>query len=190
MPSSRNKIENTMDWLAKRVGFVDMVCCNSYSEEQIYSENSTSDYQLNPVNLPASWDLDDSSVEEQETLSEIYDVTQSNDNVGPAPPATQFKNMQSPTRSMGTASTVTTSTTTTIITRARVDPNGNQTVPAENATNFSENGFARKLLRDSIENSNLGRSKPQEIYCDRSGEKIISQSSRHPFTSVAEGYKL
>lgn len=182
-----------MDWLAKRVGLVDMACCNSYSKEQIYSENSASDYQLNPVNLPASWDLDDSSVEEQEPFSDIYDETDSTaKNFQEEPLAQHFKNMESPTRSISTATTVTTSTTTTVITSAKANPNGDQNHSARHIANHNNYDLTRRILKGSLAFSNAERSKPQEIYCERKsiGVPEDRQSSRHSFTASTEGYQL
>mmetsp|Transcript_10983 Transcript_10983/g.16161 ORF Transcript_10983/g.16161 Transcript_10983/m.16161 type:complete len:193 (-) Transcript_10983:78-656(-) len=192
MPSSRT-IENTMDWLAKRVGFVDMVCCNSYSQEQIYSENSASDYQLNPVNLPSSWDLDDSSVEEQEHIAGIYDETDSNAKKFQQEPLTpQFKDIESPARSISTATTVTTSTTTTVITSAKANPNGDHNISAERPGNHSNYDLTSRILKDSLSSSNASRSKPHEICFDRMSirDPKSGQSSRYPFSSVTEGYQL
>lgn len=219
MPTTAQQtIDSTMDWLAQKVGFVDHMCCSSYTD-QIYSEEAESfiDCNLNPVNLPASWDMDNSSIGVEEQHEELYLSPKRdppNENIkSEGEPHTTFSlqkapirwepgrrkfEIDSPDRSISTATTVTTSTTTTIVRSSRPnfsDISLNDSEPWRHRTNHSS---PRRLLKDSLESSkrrgaltSKRATTPHEIFCDTNFKRKLKESkksSRTLFNSVTEGY--
>lgn len=187
--STQAERETAFTWLAKSIGFVDKVCCYSYSEQQIFSE-SDAIYD----NATADWDVDDSSIVES-SKKEANDQPKASQQVfnykykhSGGPSACQ----SSPARSISTASTVTTSTTTTVVTSTKVnDRDGFSSSHLSQRRRKCLDAASRRFHHDTF-HSERRRTAPEEIYC-HSGPKLVSASSRlHPrvpVTSATEGYQ-
>lgn len=218
-------IESTMDWLAKKFGFLDHMCCSSYND-QVYTEETENpvDCNLNPVNLPVSWDMNDSSIGVEEQYQELClspnrdlpnEIIRSEReshtvfSLRKTSPRWESRRQKygidSPDRSMSTATTVTTSSSTTIITSSRAnfsDISENSSSESwQHPTNHSSH---QRQLKDSIgisERKFLASRRiptPHEIYCDSNFKKKLKdsnktsrmycRSSRSSFDSATEGY--
>jgi hypothetical protein len=108
--SSRSNLE----WLARSMGFVDKVCCYSYAKEQIHEEDLifASSYESDDTSCCAAW-RDSASIKKTSKRDKSTSFKQPLRNQI----STTFPN--SPGRSMETATTVTTSTCTTIPTSVK-----------------------------------------------------------------------
>jgi hypothetical protein len=103
-----------LEWLKQSIGFVDKVCCYSYADKQIHEEDLifASSYESDDPSLCVAW-RDDNSIKK----------TSERDTSAPfeQPLRYQITNKlpNSPARSMETATTITTSTCTTIPTSVK-----------------------------------------------------------------------
>uniref|UniRef100_A0A7S1D7J6 Uncharacterized protein n=1 Tax=Cyclophora tenuis TaxID=216820 RepID=A0A7S1D7J6_CYCTE len=115
-----NRRQSTAEWFAKSMGFVDTLCCYSYSKEQVDDEAETLEVDHGPRLVAPTWmyeDLDgDSIVATKKPPSRTVHSKLS--------PSRRDGSLYcdwgySPAKSVSTASTVTTSTTTTVRTSTR-----------------------------------------------------------------------
>lgn len=195
MPTQQTEGESPIAWLAKSIGFVDKVCCYSYSEQQIFSESDTDNIYATP-----DWDVDDNSILEL-SKEERNDKSKSSQQVFNY----KYKHRRdpdtcktSPARSISTASTVTTSTTTTVVTSTRVSPNaGGSSSSSSQRRQKCLDAASRRFHHDTF-HSEGRRTAPDEIFCTssehlRNAPKMIRTSSRlHPtvpVTFATEGYQ-
>jgi len=167
MPIPSPTSESTMKWFAKSMGFVDKVCCFSYSEQQVYSE-ADDDNAVYSSRLP-SWEMRDDDIVYRSYQEESLDKCRTNkEQKNPNVFNYTYKHhLTSPSRS--TASTVTTSTTTTVVTSTR-NISGSESISSGSA--------------------------PPEIFCRRDCESnrrqgnmlVLDANPRVAFTSPTEGY--
>mmetsp|Transcript_30626 Transcript_30626/g.50579 ORF Transcript_30626/g.50579 Transcript_30626/m.50579 type:complete len:203 (+) Transcript_30626:254-862(+) len=197
------KRETTKEWLARSMGFVDKVCCYSYSQEQIYSEsNSSVEVDMNSINLPPSWDMDDSSMVENQPHHSIWKTSERSTRGDDFNRYPQKSSARSPGRSVSTSTTVTTSTTPTVVTSSRTVYSGDNSITSQSQRRSSDHDIpSRRFHHDSFQ-SERWRATPNHIYCHsrsdgeqqvHDGAEIKSVTStsysRVPFTSATEGFK-
>ena len=196
-----------MDWLVRSVGFVDRMCCYSYSQEQIFSEERSPAVEVDTnslLQLAPSWDMDDSerlapsSVPEPQTVMNSHTHHHSCDGY-PRKNQRRLKGV-SPSRSTSTQTTMTTSTTTTVVTSSRNTSADQSSLSSQSMRRQHKDNAVqghRKFHRDSFQNS---RGAPKEIYCHshsdgdlyRSQElkPVLSKSyTTVPFQTVTEGFQ-
>lgn len=198
MDPSRKK-ESTLDWLAKSMGFVDLVCCYSYSEQQIYSESSNGNVEvdMSSVFVPPSWDMDDTSIGDQHQQSKYFT---NHRKIGKPDhngyPHKGRGTATSPARSIATQSTVTTSTTTTVVTSSRTH-NLNTSGDTSLSTSSLSRGQRRSYHDPYRSERNIPT--PDQIYCHSHADEVLHESQQlrpvnsrsHPavpFTLATEGY--
>lgn len=206
-PKPSGKTETTMEWLAKSMGFVDMVCCYSYSEQQIYSEETPfpADSGSNYVTLSPSWTVDDNSILEHNHESK-YLANQGK--IGHSVHETRYPHKgrggkeNSPGRSVSTRSTVTTATTTTVVTscRTRAGSADNSIASLSSDPRVPQHIHSRRPHND-LAGDRRKTQKPEQIYCHSHSDgeiyephKLIPVNSRSfpgiPFNSATEGYPV
>ena len=116
---------SNLEWLARSIGFVDLVCCGSYAKEQLYQENveirDTSSYESDDA-ARSVWREDDAAsiVSVSKTRKSNQQRHKGHITLMPSTCSTKFPH--SPSRSLDTATTVTTSTCTTIPTSVKKAP--------------------------------------------------------------------
>lgn len=194
------KRETTKEWLAKSMGFVDKVCCYSYSQEQIYSESNPVEVDMNSINLPASWDMDDSSIVEHEPYQSIWKEKNNRKRGNDFYHYPQKGFCRSSGRSVSTSTTVTTSTTPTVVTSSRTTTSGDNSITSRSLPRGSAQDIgSRRFHHDSFQ-SERRRTTPNHIYCHSHSDGDLMHSveiksavstsySRVPFTSATEGFQ-
>jgi hypothetical protein len=196
-----------MEWLAKSIGFVDMVCCYSYSEQQIYSEETPfqADSRSNFLTQSPSWNVDGNSILEHHQESKYLS---NHGKIGHSAHEERYPHKgrggkeNSPGRSVSTRSTVTTATTTTVVTscRTRAGSTDNSIASLSSDRRVPQHIHSRRSQNDAAGDGRTRR-KPEQIYCHSHSDgeiyephKLMPVNSRSfpdvSFNSATEGYPV
>mmetsp|Transcript_10208 Transcript_10208/g.14648 ORF Transcript_10208/g.14648 Transcript_10208/m.14648 type:complete len:219 (+) Transcript_10208:178-834(+) len=214
----KNNKNSVVNFLAKSVGFVDTMCCYSYTTNQLDSEEPEIDFDMNSLqsSSPAvSWDAADEH-DEQIDLRIAQRQAHQETNVQ-KPHHQQFSQSRhtghlhlqgsshrhfdvpkgtlhllpkgSPgNRSVGTASTVTTSSTTTVVTSSRLNEKLNQSL------NASFENIQRRYAQDARYNRcpsliQVDKTRRANTGCKTPAVSNSSPSQAILFSSATEGYQ-
>lgn len=205
-PKPSGKTESTIEWLAKSIGFVDMVCCYSYSEQQIYSEETPfrTDSRSNFVTQSPSWNVDDNSILEHHQESR-YLANQGKIGHSAHEASYPYKGRggkeNSPGRSVSTRSTVTTATTTTVVTSCRTRAGSADNSVASVLSDRVPQHIHSRRSQNDLAGDRRNTQKPEQIYCHSHSDgeiyephQLLPVNSRSfpgvPFNSATEGYPV
>ena len=207
-PAQKN--ESALEWLTKNMGFVDKVCCYSYSERNVFHDEASIEVDMRSAFVPQSWSLDEAE--------EAY-ILDSNSTVQPHQSnyfaregkigKTNHQHLQKrqglgkenlSSRSLGTRSTATTSSTTTVVTsgRIRAFSGGSSIESSSQSPSFPHQDHFSPSRHCTYE-SKRKQPKPVQIYCHAHSDGELNEGSTLrpvnsrsfpsvPFSSATEGY--